>query len=91
MNHMPYLVKLTRALVGATWSIPLRYITYGAQLSATAMVAGVHIHVPMDAMLLAMTAGVMTGWALRVLDNMINEFLVFEWIKRRFFSRGKEV
>ena len=39
--------KVWRALVGATWSLPFRYITLGAQLAALSMVPGVVVSVPM--------------------------------------------
>lgn len=84
------MVKALRALVGATWTLPLRYITLGAQLAALAMVPGVVVHVPAGwSVVTAMSAGVLVGWALRVLDNLVNEFLVFEWIKRKFLSSKK--
>lgn len=83
-------VKVLRAVVGASWSLPLRYVTFGAQLAALAMVPGVAVHVPSGpTVVAAMSAGVLVGWALRVLDNLVNEFLVFEWIKRKFLSNKK--
>lgn len=87
MTHTAVSVKVLRAVVGASWSLPLRYITFGAQLAALAMVPGVVVHVPSGpAAVAAMSAGVLVGWALRVLDNLVNEFLVFEWVKRKFFK-----
>ena len=86
----PSTVKALRAFVGATWTLPLRYITFGAQLAALAMVPGVVVQVPAGwSVVTAMSAGVLVGWALRVLDNLVNEFLVFEWIKRKFLSSKK--
>lgn len=82
--------KVWRALVGATWSLPFRYITFGAQLSALKMVPGVVIEIPLGWLMVAgMTLGVMVGWSIRVMDNLINEFLVFKWIKQ-FFKEQKE-
>lgn len=80
----PHSRKAWRAIVGATWSLPFRYITLGAQLSAMAMVPGVVINIPIEVLLMGMTAGVLVGWSLRVIDNLINEFLVFKWIKQFF-------
>lgn len=82
--------KVWRAVVGATWSLPFRYITFGAQLAAMTMVTGVVVSVPMDVFVQALSAGVLVGWALRVVDNLINEFLVFEWIKHVFVGRKKD-
>lgn len=78
--------KVWRALVGATWSLPFRYITLGAQLAALSMVPGVVLAVPMGVAMQALSVGVLVGWALRVLDNLLNEFLVFEWVKKVFMK-----
>lgn len=83
--------KVWRALIGASWSFPFRYITLGAQLTAIAMMPGVTIEIPAGwLMVMGMTAGVLVGWSLRVVDNLINEFLVFEWIKHVFVGRKKD-
>lgn len=86
----PHSPRVWRALVGATWSLPFRYITLGAQLAAMGLVSGVVVHVPAGTVALAMTVGVLTGWALRVLDNLINEFVVFEQVKRFFTERRSD-
>jgi hypothetical protein len=92
MSCLPFWIKVLRAVVGATWSLPFRYITFGGQLAALALVPGVVLHVPTGwAVVAAMTAGVLVGWGMRVLDNLINEFLVFEWIKRKFLSSKKDL
>lgn len=82
--------KVWRAIVGATWSLPFRYITFGAQLAAMATVPGVVVFVPLAAVVQALSVGVLVGWALRVLDNLINEFLVFEWIKNTFTQHNNK-
>lgn len=86
----PHSRRVWRALVGATWSLPFRYITFGAQLAAMGLVSGVVIDVPLSAVLQAMTAGVLVGWALRVVDNLVNEFVVFEQVKRFFTERRSD-
>jgi len=76
--------RVCRSLVGATWSIPLRYVTLSAQLASVAYVAGIEINIPSDVLFFALSAGVVTGWALRVIDNLLNEFLVFAAISQIF-------
>ena len=82
-------VRFWRAVIGATWSIPLRYVTLSAQLASIALVTGISIDIPADLLFYALTAGVMTGWAIRLIDNLLNEFLVFEAIRKKFF-KGSE-
>ena len=82
-------VRFWRSVIGATWSIPLRYVTLSAQLASIALVTGISIDIPADLLFYALTAGVMTGWAIRLIDNLLNEFLVFEAIRKKFF-KGSE-
>lgn len=70
-------LKLAKVIVGATWTLPIRFATYTAQLSATTAV-----YSGTDSQLLSLTAGVFVGWLIRVADNAINEFLVFERLAR---------
>lgn len=82
-------VRFWRAVIGATWSIPLRYVTLSAQLTSIALVTGIGIDIPAGLLFYSLTAGVMTGWAIRLIDNLLNEFLVFEAIRKKFF-KGSE-
>ena len=79
--------RVWRCLVGATWSLPLRYLTLSTQLAVMGFVPGVHIRMPLEVLFATLSAGVVVGWALRVLDNLINEYIVFEAIKKFFKTR----
>ena len=76
--------RVWRCLIGATWSLPLRYVTLALQVAAMGAVAGAVVHIPAADWLQVMTAGVLVGWAMRLADNLINEYLIFEGVKRFF-------
>lgn len=76
--------RVWRCLVGATWSLPLRYVTLSAQLLVMSQVPGVGVHIPTAVMFATLSAGVAVGWLLRIADNLINEYLVFEAATRLF-------
>lgn len=42
------------------------------------------MRIPLEVMFTTLSAGVAVGWALRVLDNLVNEYIVFEAVKRFF-------
>lgn len=69
--------KLAKVIVGATWTLPIRFATYTAQLSATTAV-----YSSSGSPLWSLVAGVLVGWLIRVADNAINEFFVFERLAR---------
>lgn len=69
--------RVCRSIIGATWSLPLRYLTLSAQIAAVMLVAGIDMQLETGVLWAALTAGVLTGWALRVIDNLLNEFFVF--------------
>ena len=81
--------KVWRCIVGATWSLPLRYVTLALQVAAMGAVAGAVVHIPAADWLQVMTAGVFVGWAMRLADNLVNEYLVFEGV-RRFFVKPSQ-
>lgn len=76
--------KVWRCVIGATWSLPLRYVTLTLQVAAMGAVAGAVVHIPDGAWWQVMSAGVLVGWAIRLGDNLINEYFVFAGVKRFF-------
>lgn len=84
----PHSRRVWRCVIGATWSLPLRYFTLAAQLAAIAAVPGVQLRVPTSALLYAMSAGVLVGWVLSLLDRLAVEFALFPAV-RRYFVGGK--
>jgi hypothetical protein len=76
--------KVWRCVIGATWSLPLRYVTLTLQVAAMGAVAGAVVHIPDGAWWQIMSAGVAVGWAIRLADNLVNEYLVFKNVKRFF-------
>lgn len=80
--------RVWRCVIGATWSLPLRYLTLAGQLAAIAMLPGVSLYVPDGAMAQAMTAGVLIGWAASVADRLAVEYCLFPAV-RRFFVKGE--
>ena len=81
--------KVWRCVIGATWSLPLRYVTLTLQVAAMGAVAGAVVHIPAGAWLQVMSAGVAVGWAMRLADNLVNEYLIFESVKRFFTKPAK--
>lgn len=79
--------RVWRCIVGATWSLPIRYLTLSAQLAAIGAAAGAVVHIPPGVWLQAMSAGVAVGWAIRVIDNLLNEYVVFEVIRKCFVGK----
>lgn len=76
--------RVWRCVIGATWSLPLRYVTLALQLAAMGAVLGEVVHIPSDDWMQVMSAGVLVGWAVRLADNLVNEYFVFEGVKRFF-------
>jgi hypothetical protein len=76
--------RVWRCVIGATWSLPLRYVTLALQIAAMGAVAGAVVHIPAADWMQVMSAGVLVGWVMRLADNLINEYLVFEGVKRFF-------
>ena len=76
--------KVWRSVVGATWSLPLRYVTLTLQVAAMGAMAGAVVHIPNGDWWQVMTAGVLVGWVMRLADNLINEYFVFAGVKRFF-------
>ena len=82
--------KVWRCVIGATWSIPLRFVTLTLQVAAMGTVAGVVVHIPPGAWLHVMSLGVGVGWAMRLADNLLNEYFIFESVKRFFTQSAKK-
>ena len=76
--------KVWRCVIGATWSLPLRYVTLALQIAAMGSVAGAVVHIPAADWMQVMSAGVLVGWAMRLADNLVNEYFVFAGVKRFF-------
>jgi hypothetical protein len=80
----PHSKRIWRCIVGATWSLPLRYVTLYLQVAAMAAVLGVSWQVPLTGGAVALSAGVAVGWAIRLADNLVNEYLIFPAVKSWF-------
>lgn len=69
--------RVCRSIIGATWTLPLRYLTLSAQIAAVMLVSGIEMQIETGVLWASLTAGVLTGWVLRMIDNLLNEFFVF--------------
>ena len=80
--------SLWRCIIGASWSMPLRYLTLLGQLAAVAAVTGgsIRLDVPLSTLLAAMSAGVLVGWLASLADRLAVEYCLFPAAKR-FFTR----
>jgi len=71
--------KVWRSVIGATWTLPLRFAVFAAQLAAYGLTPGSHAE--------KLLAGVAVGWAAAVVDRLVNEFGIYPAV-RRFFVKG---
>ena len=81
--------RVWRCIIGASWSLPLRYVTLLGQLAAVAAVTGVTLQLdaPAGTIATAMSAGVAVGWLASLADRLAVEYMLFPAAKR-FFTRG---
>lgn len=76
--------KIWRSVIGALWSLPMRYITFPLQFTtALALISAGY------SWFVAMSGGVVIGLIARLLDNLAVEFVVFETIKNWFLVNKK--
>ncbi len=71
-----------RAIVGASWTLPLRYVVLAGQLAAVTAAQSAQAHP-----VLVATAGVAIGWLASLIDRLAVELAIFPAVKR-FFVRG---
>lgn len=80
--------KLLRAVAGALWSLPFRFVTIPAIVASMVLAAGG----PVGAVQLlqpgVMLAGVLASFALRLLDSLCVEFAVFPALWRILKGRS---
>lgn len=74
--------RVGRALVGAVWSLPLRYITLPLVFWASLTAAGGVITADDLRPGLVITAGVLMAVALRAVENLLLEFALFPALMR---------
>lgn len=70
-----------RAVIGASWTLPLRFPVLAGQLAAVAAVQDATQHTGA-----ALAAGVAVGWAASLLDRLAVELALFPAV-RRFFVK----
>lgn len=76
-----------RAVVGASWTLPLRYAVLSGQIAAVAAVSNATDQIsPAASASLALSAGVAVGWAASLADRLAVELAIFPAI-RRFFVK----
>ena len=74
--------RLMRALLGAMWSIPLRFLTVPAMLYASILAAGGTITADNFSAPAVILSGVFVGVVLRFVDNLTIEFAIFPAIMK---------
>jgi hypothetical protein len=80
--------RVWRCIIGATWSLPLRYITLAAQLAAIATLPGVSMHLPAHGLVQALSMGVAIGWAASLADRLAVEYCLFPALRRFFVGQA---
>jgi hypothetical protein len=76
-----------RAVVGASWTLPLRFAVLSGQIAAVAAVSSATGQLsPAASASLALSAGVAVGWLASLADRLAVELAIFPAI-RRFFVR----
>lgn len=76
--------RVWRAFVGAVWSSPLRFATYG-----TLFFTSLAVYEATKSPLAAVAVGVAGGVVFRFIENLVTEFLVFPSIARYFVGKNK--
>ena len=71
--------KLFRAALGAVWSLLLRVLTVPAMLGTMLLTAGGSLSYANLTDPKVILSGVLVGAALRFVDNLAIEFVVFPW------------
>lgn len=77
-----YSRRVWRAFIGAVWSFPLRYVTYGSLFFTS-----LHVYSSTGSTFLAVSVGVSGGVLLRFIENLLVEFWLFPTISK-FFTKG---
>jgi hypothetical protein len=80
--------KLLRALAGALWSLPFRFVTIPAIVASMVLVAGGPVGAAQLLQPGVMLAGVLASVVLRLLDNLCVEFAVFPALWRMLKGRS---
>lgn len=81
--------RVGRALVGAVWSAPLRFITIPAIVGAMMLANGGPLAASDFIQWNVLLSGIGTSLALRFLDNMIVEFALFPALTRAIRGEKK--
>lgn len=81
--------RLWRALIGALWSIPLRFVSIPAIAASMIYAAGGKLTTNDLLTTEVAAAGVAVSVALRFLDNLMIEFAVFPALMRIFSGAKK--
>lgn len=76
--------RVWRAFIGAIWSAPMRYITYGSLFFAS-----LSVYTSTGSVFSALSVGVFGGVLFRFVENLLVEFLVFPAFVR-IFAKGKK-
>jgi hypothetical protein len=79
-----------RALLGAFWSLPLRFLTVPAMLYAGILAGGGSITADNFSDPAVILSGVFVGVALRFVDNLTIEFAIFPATMKIITKRGAE-
>ena len=74
--------RVWRSIIGATWTLPIRFAVFSTQLAAFTLTPGTDVE--------KLLAGVAVGWTASVLDRLINEFHVYPALRRFFVERKGE-
>lgn len=82
----PHSRKVWRAIVGAVWTYQFRMFTLPASIAATGLVDVLSI--PLNQLAVGIAKGALLGMVLMVVQLLINEFLVFDFLSR-WFTKGK--
>jgi hypothetical protein len=82
--------RLMRALLGAFWSLPLRFLTVPAMLYAGILAGGGAITADNFSDPAVILSGAVVGFVLRIVDNLTIEFAIFPTAMKIITKRGAE-
>lgn len=76
------MIRLTRCLLGALWSLPLRFFTVPAMFYAAMLVGGGAITPENYGSPSVILSGAFVGVLLRFVDNLAVEYAIFPTVKK---------
>lgn len=81
------MIRLTRCLLGALWSLPLRFLTVPAMFYAAMLVGGGAITPDNFNSPVVILSGAFVGVLLRFVDNLTVEYAIFPTVKKRILRK----